>query len=58
MLSPSAYELLVKAVQTSGATAFTSKAEYLLTHYLPNWYPLIPDLTPATTSMSSTSQLN
>ncbi|NJQ97610.1 MAG: hypothetical protein HC784_08115 [Hydrococcus sp. CSU_1_8] len=26
----------------------TSKTEYLATHYLPNWYPLIADLTPET----------
>lgn len=48
MLSPSDYELLVNAVDSAGARAFTSKPEYLLTHYLPNWYPLIADLTPAT----------
>jgi len=48
MLSPSDYELLVNAVNSAGSRAFTSKAEYLLTHYLPNWYLLIADLTPAT----------
>ncbi|MCC3573733.1 MAG: ATP-grasp domain-containing protein [Microcoleus sp. PH2017_40_RAT_O_B] len=48
MLSPLDYELLVNAVDSTGSSAFTSKAEYLLTHYLPNWYPLIADLTPAT----------
>jgi hypothetical protein len=48
MLSPSEYELLVNAVESAGAFPFTFQAEYLLTHYLPNWYPAIADLTPAT----------
>ncbi|MEG4322280.1 MULTISPECIES: ATP-grasp domain-containing protein [unclassified Microcoleus] len=48
MLSPSDYELLVNAVDNAGSRAFTSKPEYLLTHYLPNWYPLIAHLTPTT----------
>jgi hypothetical protein len=48
MLSPSEYELLVNAVESAGSFPFTSQAEYLLTHYLPNWYPAIADLTPAT----------
>jgi hypothetical protein len=48
MLSPSEYELLVNAVESAGAFPFTSQAEYLLTHYLPNWYPAIADLTPVT----------
>jgi hypothetical protein len=48
MLSPSDYEFLTNAIENVGASAFTSKTEYLATHYLPNWYPLIADLTPET----------
>ena len=48
MLSPSNYELLVSVVESTGAGVLTSKAEYLATHYLTNWYPLITDLTPET----------
>ena len=48
MLSPSNYELLVSAIESMGAYAFTSLAEYLSTHYLPSWYPLVADLTPET----------
>jgi hypothetical protein len=48
MLSPSNYELLVSAIESMGACAFTSLAEYLTTHYIPSWYPLVADLTPET----------
>jgi hypothetical protein len=48
MLSPSDYALLVSAIERAGAYALTPQAEYLATHYLPNWYPLVADLTPET----------
>jgi hypothetical protein len=48
MLSPSDYELLINIIENANADVFTSKIEYLATHYLPNWYPLIADLTPET----------
>ncbi|MFB2979945.1 ATP-grasp domain-containing protein [Microseira sp. BLCC-F43] len=48
MLSPSNYELLVSAIESMGASAFTSLTEYLNTHYLPSWYPLVAELTPET----------
>nr|WP_242039612.1 ATP-grasp domain-containing protein [Anabaena sphaerica] len=48
MLSPKDYELLVNVVESTGASVLTSQAKYLATHYLPNWYPLITDLTPET----------
>ncbi len=48
MLSPGAYGYFVEAVQQQGASAFTSAKQYLATHYLSNWYPLISDLTPET----------
>ncbi|MEL6930127.1 MAG: ATP-grasp domain-containing protein [Cyanobacteria bacterium J06600_6] len=48
MLSAENYRLLTKIIHGAGATPFTSNEEYLATHYLPNWYPLIQDLTPET----------
>ena len=48
MLKGGEYESLVRAIEGCGATAFTSPREYLLAHHLPNWYPLLADLTPVT----------
>jgi hypothetical protein len=48
MLRGGEYESLVRAIEGCGATAFTAPPEYLLTHHLPNWYPLLADLTPET----------
>ncbi len=48
MLLPSTYGLLINAIETADSCAFTCKTEYLATHYLPNWYPLIAHLTPET----------
>jgi len=49
--------LLMTAIKNASAYAFTSKTEYLATHYLPNWYPLIADLTPETKFYSLDSDL-
>lgn len=48
MLDAEEYGRLASAVEEAGGTLFTSPREYLATHHLPNWYPLIPDLTPET----------
>jgi hypothetical protein len=48
MVKGEEYATLVRAIEQCGAKAFTSPQEYLATHHLPNWYPLIPDLTPET----------
>jgi hypothetical protein len=48
MVKAEAYTVLVRAVERCGATPFISPKEYLATHYLPNWYPLLSDLTPET----------
>ncbi len=48
MLSSIDYERLVAIVEKAGARVLTSKSEYLATHHLPNWYPIIADLTPET----------
>ena len=48
MLNRERYTALVNAIEQAGATAFTGTQDYLSTHHLPNWYPLITDLTPET----------
>lgn len=48
MATAEEYAALVRAIEQSGATPFTSLAQYLSAHYLPNWYPLTSDLTPET----------
>jgi hypothetical protein len=48
MLKGEEYAALVRAIEQAGATVFTSTREYLATHHLPNWYPLLSDLTPQT----------
>jgi hypothetical protein len=48
MLSASEYQKLAVTISQAGACAYTSTANYLATHYLPNWYHLIEDLTPET----------
>ena len=48
MLSASEYEAFVSALVRSGARPLVSLDAYLASHYLPNWYPCIKDLTPET----------
>ena len=48
MLSSVDYKSLIEIIHKAGAIPFTSHQEYLATHYLPNWYPLLQDLTPET----------
>ena len=48
MLSATDYGTLVETVEQTGASMLISQDQYLSTHYLPNWYGLIEDLTPET----------
>jgi ATP-grasp domain, R2K clade family 3 len=48
MISPDDYSLLVNAVRNTGADLWIDRDEYLSTHYLPNWYLLLQDITPET----------
>lgn len=48
MLASDDYLRLVEVVIQAGATVFTSPSQYLATHYLPNWYPLLCEFTPQT----------
>jgi hypothetical protein len=48
MVKGEEYAALARAIEQSGANAFTSPQQYLASHHLPNWYPLLSDLTPET----------
>lgn len=48
MLTSGEYWLLVNNVRSAGSEVLISCDEYLATHYLSNWYPLVQDLTPET----------
>jgi ATP-grasp domain, R2K clade family 3 len=48
MVKGEEYAALARAIEQCGAGPFTSPKEYLATHHLPNWYPLLSDLTPET----------
>lgn len=48
MMSGSEYESFAANVIRGGARLFTSTEDYLNSHHLPNWYPLIRELTPET----------
>jgi hypothetical protein len=57
MVKGNEYTALVAAIEQCGAKAFTSPQEYLATHHLPNWYPLLSDLTPETRVYSADADL-
>ena len=48
MLDQNEYASFASSVTESGGVPHTSLEQYLLAHHLPNWYRLIPDLTPET----------
>jgi hypothetical protein len=48
MLNAAQYGRLVAAIEQASATPLTSTDSYLRAHHLPNWFLLIPDLTPET----------
>jgi ATP-grasp domain-containing protein len=48
MVDQRQYGNLVECIRLSGATPLISLETYLLCHHLPNWYPLLRDLTPET----------
>jgi hypothetical protein len=57
MLSSVEYQSLVAAIRQSGAEVLTDTATYLATHHLPNWYPLIQELTSETRVFAATVDL-
>ncbi|MBW4681807.1 MAG: ATP-grasp domain-containing protein [Microcoleus vaginatus WJT46-NPBG5] len=46
MLPLTQYEFLVQSIERMGGRMLVSTTEYATAHYLPNWYKLIPHLTP------------
>jgi hypothetical protein len=58
MVKGEEYAALVRAIECCGAKAFISPQEYLATHHLPNWYPLLTDLTPETQVYSADADLS
>lgn len=48
MLSQSEYDFLFSGVERLGARMLINTDQYLSAHHLPNWYPLITELTPET----------
>jgi hypothetical protein len=48
MMDAETYSRYIAKLTERKLTALTSAEQYLATHYLPNWYPLIKDLTPNT----------
>jgi hypothetical protein len=48
MVKSDEYAALVRAIGQCGGTPFIGPQEYLAAHHLPNWYPLLSDLTPET----------
>jgi hypothetical protein len=57
MLSAEEYLGLSALITQSGAEQLTSPEKYLLTHHLPNWYPLLKEFTPETEIVSVDADL-
>jgi hypothetical protein len=57
MFSSAEYESFETAISQSGARLLTNIKTYLSTHHLPNWYPLISELTPETRIYSANADL-
>jgi len=48
MLNKTDYICLYSLIKSQGAFLYTNPSNYLLAHHLPNWYPILKDLTPQT----------
>ena len=48
MMTKGEYERLALGIQTLGCKLATNPETYAASHHLPNWYPLLEDLTPET----------
>ena len=57
MITPAEYQVFLHSLEQQGAKANTSLEQYLSTHYLPNWYPLLADITPETVILDPTADL-
>ena len=57
MLTATEYNNFASSVETVHAEPFISPTEYLATHHLPIWYPLVRDFTPETKIYAADSDL-
>src|SRR5262249_6921855 len=57
MLTHGEYVNLAASVERAGGSCSTSPEEYVATHYLPNWYPIVKDHTPETVFFSIDADL-
>jgi hypothetical protein len=48
---------LAASVERSGGSCFTSPEQYVATHHLPNWYPIVKDYTPETVFLDTDADL-
>jgi hypothetical protein len=46
MLTKDEYVNLAASVERAGGSCFTLPEQYVATHHLPNWYPIVKDYTP------------
>jgi hypothetical protein len=57
MLNAAEYSRLAEAITAASASPLTPPATYLLAHHLPNWHPLIAELTPETRVLPVTTNV-
>lgn len=57
MVSLEEYTQFEQTIVACGANLFTNSTQYKLTHYLPNWYPLLCEFTPETVIIDSVKEL-
>lgn len=57
MLKSSEYSALTESIHRTGAQSVTEPKAYELTHFLPNWYPLLAEYTPETVVVSDVAEV-
>ena len=57
MLTHREYVNLAASVERAGGSCLTSPEDYLATHHLPRWYPIVRDYTPETVFLDTDADL-
>jgi hypothetical protein len=57
MLTHGEYVNLAASVERAGGSCFTLPKDYLATHHLPSWYPIVKDYTPETVFLDTDTDL-